>query len=266
MEIANMYSLNGKRALVCGSSQGIGRAIAVHFAKMGAEVILLSRNQTGLNNVLDILNIENDQKHTHLVADFSAPEVLKQILTEKLPELGPVHILLNNTGGPSPGLIQDAVPDQFIDAFSKHIICNQILVQAVMESMKMDGFGRIINIISTSVKQPIPGLGVSNTIRGAVASWSKTLAAELAPFGITVNNILPGATDTARLQAIVDAKATKMNKSREQIVTDFKREIPMGRFARPEEIANVAGFLASELASYVTGVSIPVDGGRTSCL
>lgn len=261
-----MTLLNNKRALICGSSQGIGRAIAMHFADQGAEVILLSRNEAALSKVLDALDTRENQQHAVIVADFSKPQHLKQVLTQKLASHGPVHILINNTGGPTPGVIYQADTDEFSKAFAQHLICNQILVQAVVENMKTAGFGRIINIISTSVKQPIPGLGVSNTIRGAVASWSKTLAGELAPFGITVNNILPGATDTQRLQSIIDAKATKMNKTRDQIVTAFKNEIPVGRFARPEELAYAASFLASEFASYITGVSLPVDGGRTCCL
>ena len=261
-----MYLLKNKRALICGSTQGIGRAIAVHFANLGAEVILLARNKEALIKVSGSLSTQMNQQHATITADFSRAEKLQQLLAQQLPEFEPIDILVNNTGGPPAGLIQEADADDFLDAFSKHLICNQILVQSVVESMKKNGFGRIINIISTSVKQPIPGLGVSNTIRGAVASWSKTLAGELAPFGITVNNILPGATDTARLESIIAAKATKMNKTPEEIVTELKKEIPMGRFARPEEIANVAGFLASELASYVTGISLPVDGGRTSCL
>ncbi len=261
-----MYLLKDKRALVCGSTQGIGRAIAVHFANLGAQVILLARNQVGLCAVSDSLSTKMNQHHAYIVADFSHPDDLKQTLAEQLPEFEPIHILINNTGGPPTGMIQQADAAEFLAAFSKHLICNQLLVQAVVEGMKNNGFGRIINIISTSVKQPIPGLGVSNTIRGAVASWSKTLAGELAPFGITVNNILPGATDTARLKSIIDSKANKMNKTPEQIVTEMKNEIPMGRFARPEEIAHAAGFLASELTSYVTGVSLPVDGGRINCL
>ena len=258
--------LRGKRALVCGGSQGIGRAIAVHFAELGADVIVLARGQTALDEVIERLNTEIGQQHVPLVADFSYPDALKQILDEKLPVYLPVHILVNNTGGPPGGSVYDADTQALLDAFSKHLICNQILAQSVIPGMRQAGGGRIINVISTSVKQPIPGLGVSNTVRGAVANWAKTLAGELAPFGITVNNILPGATATARLATIIDSNAKKANKPAEEIIRDMKRAIPMGRFARPEEIAHAAGFLASGRAAYITGINLPVDGGRLSCL
>lgn len=261
-----MPLLQGKRALVCGSTQGIGRAIARQFADLGAEVVLLARDPTALEIVVSQLSTEMGQRHTFIVADFSYPDALKQTLDEQLCDFQPLHILVNNTGGPPGGLIRDADADAFLVAFSKHLICNQILAQSVIPGMKQVGFGRIINIISTSVRQPIPGLGVSNTIRGAVASWSKTLAGELAPFGITVNNILPGATETARLTSIIDSNAVKLEKSAEQVAEDMKQTIPMRRFAEPIEIAHAAGFLASDWAAYITGVSLPVDGGRLSCL
>lgn len=261
-----MLLLEGKRALVCGSTQGIGRAIALHFANLGAEVILLARDAAALETVSSQLSTAIDQQHAYMVADFAYPDALKQTVAEQLRNYQPVHILVNNTGGPPGGLILEAGADAFLDAFSKHLICNQILVQCVVEVMKQASFGRIINVISTSVKQPIPGLGVSNTVRGAVASWAKTLAGELAPYGITVNNILPGATETARLASIIDTNAKKMDKPAGEVAEEIKSGIPMGRFAKPEEIAYAAGFLASDWASYVTGVSLPVDGGRITCL
>lgn len=265
-EINTMLLLKGKRALVCGSTQGIGKAIAAHFADLGAEVILLARDPAALESLSQRLCSSANQQHAYLVADFFFPDQLEKLLADRLPEFAPINILVNNTGGPPGGLIHEARTSEFLEAFSKHLICNQILVQAVVDDMKRQGFGRIINIISTSVKQPIAGLGVANTVRGAVASWSKTLASELAPFGITVNNILPGATDTARLKSIIDAKAQKLNQPAAEIAEEMRAAIPMGRFARPEEIANVAGFLASELASYVTGINLPVDGGRITSI
>jgi len=139
-------------------------------------------------------------------------------------------------------------------------------VQAVLPGMKRAGYGRIINIISTSVKQPIPGLGVSNTIRGAVANWAKTLAGELGPFGITVNNVLPGATCTARLDALIEGKAKKAGVTVAEIGEQMKAAIPARRFAQPEELACAVAFLASPSAGYINGINLPVDGGRTSCL
>lgn len=258
--------LTGRRALVCGSSQGIGRAIAVHFAEQGAEVVLLARSEAALQRLCSQLSSLQGQRHAYLAADFGDPDYLKQLLEERLPQLLPIHILVNNTGGPPGGLLHEAAPHKFIQAFTEHLISSQILVQALLASMKGERFGRIINIISTSVKQPIPGLGVSNTVRGAVALWAKTLAGELAPFGITVNNILPGATETARLASIIEAKANHANKPVEAIVEQMKKAIPLRRFAKPEEIAYAAGFLASDQAAYITGVNLPVDGGRTMSL
>ncbi|MBP1149377.1 3-oxoacyl-[acyl-carrier protein] reductase [Methylocaldum sp. RMAD-M] len=266
MGAISMGLLDGKRALVCGSSQGIGRAIAMLFADQGAEVVLLARNESALKLVCGGLSSAHRQKHGYLVADFGHPDRLKQILEERLPALLPIHILVNNTGGPPGGLLYEAGIEEFTRAFTQHLICSHILVQALLPGMRSESFGRIINIVSTSVKQPIPGLGVSNAVRGAMANWAKTLAGELAPFGITVNNILPGATETARLRAIMEAKARSSNKSIDDVVEQTKRSIPLGRFGKPEEIAYAAGFLASDLASYITGINLPVDGGRTMSL
>ncbi|MBV6478785.1 MAG: 3-oxoacyl-[acyl-carrier-protein] reductase FabG [Ignavibacteria bacterium] len=258
--------LTGKKAVVCGSSQGIGRASAVVLAECGADVILVSRNEESLRKVLRELPASKNQNHNIIVADFSDAEGLKKKFKNFISESPPVHILVNNTGGPKGGEAYKADVEEFIQAFSNHLICNQILVQSMMEGMKKEKYGRIINIISTSVKQPIKGLGVSNTIRGAVSSWSKTLSSELGRFGITVNNVLPGATSTSRLKSIIENKSSSTGKSVSEIEEEMKDEIPAGRFASPEEIAYAVAFLASPLASYINGVSIAVDGGRTGCL
>ncbi len=265
-ETSAARSLEGRRALVCGASQGIGRAIAVHFAEQGADVILLARSEAELQRLCKELASQGRQRHAYLAADLADPDRLKQLLEERLSRLLPVHILVNNSGGPPGGLLYEAAPRQLIEAFTQHLVASQILVQALLAGMKSEGFGRIVNIVSTSVKQPIPGLGVSNTVRGAVAAWAKTLAGELAPFGITVNNILPGATETARLASIVEAEARRSNEGVDAIAEKMKKAIPLRRFARPEEIAFAAAFLASDQAAYVTGVNLPVDGGRTMSL
>lgn len=255
--------LSGKRAIVCGSTQGIGRATAQELAKAGAAITLIARNEEKLEEVLSGLPGEG---HTCIVADFASPDFLRTALTSYLEKYPVNHILINNTGGPAPGPIVDAQPEQFVDAFSRHLLCNHLLAQAVLPGMKEVQYGRIINVISTSVKQPLPNLGVSNTVRAAVAGWAKTLSREVAQFGITVNNLLPGATKTGRLEAIVERNAEKQAKSIEEVEKEMVHEIPAGRFGEPEELAYAAVFLASPFASYITGVSIQVDGGRTGAL
>lgn len=258
--------LSGRRALVCGASQGIGRAVALELAALGASVTLLGRNAESLGQVRDMLSSKPDQNHHVVVADFNRPEEVKLAVEHHLAATGPCNILVNNTGGPAPGPAHMAEASAFLATFNQHLICNQLLVQALLPGMKESHYGRIINIISTSVKQPIPNLGVSNTIRGAVASWAKTLAGELGRFGITVNNVLPGSTDTLRLSAIIDNKAAKGGKTRDEVMVEEKAVIPLGRFAKSEEIAYAVAFLASPSAAYITGINLPVDGGRTSCL
>ncbi len=254
-------SLKGKIAVVCGASGGIGKAIAQALASMECRVVLVARNEEKLNAVRN--ELENSHLHHEVkVADFTDLQSVTSV-AEDISSTLDINILVNNTGGPPAGPVVDADISQFQTAFTQHLQANHILTQHLIGSMKKSGYGRIINIISTSVKIPLKGLGVSNTIRGAVASWSKTLANELGEYGITVNNVLPGATNTSRLQEIISNKATKTGKSEEDIAASMQAEIPMHRFAQPSEIANVAAFLASPFASYVTGVSIPVDGGRT---
>jgi len=257
--------LRGKRAIVCGSSQGIGKSSAIELASMGASIILIARNEEKLRIVQKQLDISKGQRHEYIVVDFSFPQELKKKVEEYVSS-NIVEILVNNTGGPAAGLAIDSKSEDFVKAFSDHLLCNHILAQAVVPGMKIKKFGRIINVISTSVKIPIKGLGVSNTIRGAVANWSKTLANELGAFGITVNNVLPGSTMTARLEEVISGKAVKTGKSVDEIRMEMIEEIPSKRIGEPHEIAAVIGFLASPAAGYVNGVSIPVDGGRTGSL
>jgi 3-oxoacyl-[acyl-carrier protein] reductase len=258
-------SLSGKRAVIGGSTQGIGFAIAKELALQGASCLLLARNETSLKEAVSKLDTSAGQIHDYRVADYSQPEQLKEIISEYVKD-NEVHVLINNSGGPASGPITEAETTAFLNAFNQHLICNHILTQAVVPSMKRSGYGRIINVISTSVKIPLKNLGVSNTIRGAVASWAKTMANELGAFQITVNNVLPGATRTGRLSSLIEVMAQKQNSTAEKVEAHMTEEIPMRRFADAEEIANVAAFLASPAASYVNGVSIPVDGGRTGSL
>ncbi len=258
--------LKNKRALVCGSTQGIGKAVAIELANLGANVTLVARNEQALKETKAGLKCTGDQQHSYLCVDFSDPKKLKELLDAYLLHNGQVHILVNNTGGPPGGPIVNAKPEEFLSAFNNHLICNHILAQACIEGMKRAGYGRIINIISTSVKQPLPNLGVSNTIRAAVGNWAKTLANELGKFNITVNNVLPGATNTQRLAGIIENKATKNHLEIEAVKKEMIHEIPMGRFAEANEIAAVVAFLASPAASYINGINLPVDGGRTGNL
>jgi len=258
-------NLNNKNALVSGSTAGIGKAIAIQLAKQGANVTLLARDEEKLKKTLSELSKTGNQNHSYIVADFAEPEVLKSKIKEVVKNTT-YHILINNTGGPKGGPLLEATTDEFEKAFSMHVLCNHLLVQALFPGMKAEKYGRIINIISTSVKQPIDNLGVSNTIRGAVANWSKTLANELGQFGITVNNILPGFTETGRLDDVITNAAKKQDVSEEKARLSMKNSVPARRFGQPEELANAAGFLASEAASYINGINVPIDGGRTKSL
>jgi len=258
-------SLKGKKAMVCGSTQGIGKATAIELAALGAQIVLFSRSQEKLQEVMSQL-AEVETPHEIITADFSHPAEVKEAITSYVDEQGGAHILINNTGGPPAGRGIDADPEEYRVAFNLHLISNQVNAQALVPFMIRENYGRIINIISTSVKEPISGIGVSNTIRGSVASWSKTLAGELGEYGITVNNILPGSTSTNRLEAIFQARASKLGYEIEDVREAARKEIPLKRFASSDEVANAIAFLASPAASYISGINLPVDGGRTGCL
>ena len=258
--------LQGKRAIVCGASKGIGRATALELAKLGASVTIVSRSQDALDALAGELSTEHGQTHQALAMDFSNPETLKSAITAHINDNEAYHILVNNSGGPPAGPVHTATEDQFLSAFNQHLLGNHIMMQALLPGMKDAGYGRIINVISTSVKLPLKGLGVSNTIRGAVANWAKTLAGEIAEFGITVNNVLPGATDTDRLGEIIEGKAAKLGKTVDEIIEMEKSHIPAARFGLPEELAQAVAFLSSPAAAYINGINVPVDGGRTGCL
>ena len=259
--------LQGRYALVCGSTQGIGRAIAEAFAAAGACVTLLARNPERLHEVCRQLPTPFAQRHEVLVADFTKPADVARIIRHHLESTGRhYHILVHNTGGPPPGKLVEAPVDAFEQAFRQHLWTAHLLMQALLPGMRAEGYGRILLILSTSVRQPLENLGVSNTVRAALASWMKTLSAEVAPWGITVNAILPGSIRTRRLEALWEYQAQQLGISPEEVATRALAQIPAGRFGAPADIAAVALFLASPAAGYVTGVSIPVDGGRTRCL
>ncbi len=255
--------MKGKRALVCGSTQGIGKAAALELASRGATVTLFARDPIALERVRAELP---GNGHTVLAADFGDNEAVRQAALAEVKDRGAIHVLVNNTGGPPAGPIVDAAPEAFITAFRAHLVNNHIIAQAVIPGMKEAGYGRIVNIVSTSVREPIAGLGVSNTVRAAVAGWAKTLSGELARFGITVNNVLPGFTKTSRLDSIIAGRAKAAGRAADDIARDLLAQVPAGRFAESWEVAAAIGFLASPAGGYITGVSLPVDGGRIASL
>ncbi|MBS1620329.1 MAG: SDR family oxidoreductase [Bacteroidetes bacterium] len=258
-------SLEGKYAVICGSTQGIGLAIAEELALQGAHCTLMARNEASLQSVIGILDSSLRQQHNYLVADFSKPDEVKNVIELHVKD-HPVHILVNNTGGPPAGPAMEVSENDFLKAMNQHLICNHILARAVIPSMKKEGNGRIINIISSSVRIPIHNLMVSNTTRAAVASWAKTLSNEVGQFNITVNSILPGFISTGRLDQLIEGNAKRRNSSRDKIIEEMITTIPLKRFGDPSEIGAIVAFLASPAASYINGVSIPVDGGKTGTI
>ncbi len=258
-------NLKGKTALVGGASKGIGKAVAIELSEMGANVILMARNEDSLSAVLGELDDSKGQKHHLLIADTSDEASLTNAINTLI-TLSPIHIFIHNTGGPKAGPATDADYKEFEAAFRSHLVSGHRIAQCLVPMMKKENYGRIISVISTSVKQPIEGLGVSNTIRAAVANWSKTMANELAAFNITVNNVLPGPTKTERLDAIHQAESVKKGISFEEAEQNRISKIPMGRFGEAHEVAAAVAFLASPAASFITGINIPVDGGLTKNL
>jgi 3-oxoacyl-[acyl-carrier protein] reductase len=264
MQAPSLFNLTGLNALVCGASQGIGRATAEVFARQGARVVLLARQLDKLEAARSAL--PNPQNHICVAADLSKSDDIQTAVQKISESVGTLHILVNNAGGPASGPLLDAKPSAFEAALTTHILSQLQLCQAFVPGMTAAGYGRIINIISTSVRMPISGLGVSNTIRAAVAGFAKTLSNELAPKGITVNNVLPGYTRTERLLSLAQAAATRDGIPQESVLENWLKQVPMKRFAEPAEVASTLAFLASREAGYITGVSLQVDGGRIGAI
>ncbi|GLQ90365.1 SDR family NAD(P)-dependent oxidoreductase [Dyella flagellata] len=259
-------NLSGRHALVCGASQGIGRATAIELAELGADVTLLARSAERLAALADSLPRKHaSQQHAWRSVDMSDSDGLKAAAFG-IVQTHPVHILVNNTGGPPGGPIHGAETTAFEDTFRQHVLAAHTLLQTVLPGMRDSSYGRVVNVISTSVKEPIPGLGVSNTVRAAMAAWAKTLAGEVAVDGITVNNVLPGYTRTARLDGLLAVQAQKTGRSEQELAKEMAAAVPARRFAEPGEVAAVIAFLCTPAAAYVNGVSIAVDGGRTKAL
>ncbi|ROU06076.1 SDR family oxidoreductase [Lysobacter enzymogenes] len=253
--------LTGKHALVCGASEGIGRAAARELALLGCDVTVLARRAEALAAVAAELPRRGAQAHGWIAADVSEHAALSAQV-QALAAGKPVQILINNTGGPPGGPAYAAEDAAYLDAFNRHLLANHALLRAALPGMRAARWGRVVNVISTSVKEPIVGLGVSNTIRGAVASWAKTLSRELGADGITVNNVLPGYTRTARIDQIVADRARNSGQAPEAVIEAMRKTVPANRFAEPAEIGAAIAFLCSPAAGYINGVSLAVDGGR----
>lgn len=259
-------NLSNKTALVCGASQGLGAAVAKELALLGANVMVLARNETRLQQVVAQLDTRLGQQHAYIVADTTNPGALLEKLNAFLSAGNTIHILVNNSGGPAAGPLLETASSALEEAFQSHLVTSHLLAQAIVPGMKKAGYGRIINIVSTSVKQPINGLGISNTVRAAVANWAKTLANEIAAYGITVNNVLPGYTNTDRLDYLFTKQAGQAACSKEEILQKTIALIPAGRIGEPEEFGAAVAFLCSPAAAYINGINLPVDGGRLGAL
>ncbi len=262
----NNYDLTGKTAWVCGASQGIGAATATLLAQRGADVTLIARREEVLNTLCESLNRQTPGTHHVLALDLADLEALPDRIATGLDATPTVHILVNNSGGPAPGKLVEAEAGAFLSAVQQHVMASHLLVQGLLPGMRAAQYGRILNVLSTSVKAPIDNLGVSNTTRAAVANWAKTLANEVGPLGITVNNVLPGFTATERLDKIIQKRADSQNLSPDQVAQNMKKTVPLRRFATPEETAEALAFLASPAAAYINGINLPVDGGRLASL
>jgi 3-oxoacyl-[acyl-carrier protein] reductase len=258
--------LNNRTALVCGASQGLGAAVAKELALLGANIILLARTEINLQNVQSKLDISKGQKHQYIIADTSRPTELIEKVKAFLAEGNLIDIIVNNSGGPAAGPLLNTPIHEMETAFHSHLIVAHLLAQLLVPGMKERGFGRIINILSTSIKQPINGLGISNSIRAAVANWAKTLANEIGAYGITVNNVLPGYTNTDRLDYLFSKQADTAQVSKDEILKRTLELIPAGRLGEPHEFGAAVAFLCSPAAAYINGINLPVDGGRLGTL
>lgn len=237
----------------------------MQLASQNIRVLAVARNLEKLKSLKKELLACSSLNHEVFSCDFSNDSEV-ETLTKHIAQSNSYQILICNSGGPKAGPLTEATSEDFLNGFTNHILTNQKLVQSTLPGMKESQWGRIINIISTSVKVPIANLGVSNTIRGAVAQWSKTLSLELGPQNITVNNVLPGYTATERLDELLAANAKKTNRDLSVVVKDWKSKVPMKRFGEAQEVASAVSFLCSENASYISGINLPVDGGRTGTL
>jgi 3-oxoacyl-[acyl-carrier protein] reductase len=262
----NMYSLQNKVALVGGASQGLGAASAHALAAAGATVIVFARTEEKLKAVVKSLPTPLAQTHQYLLIDTTNLSASKKTFTQWVEKIKTVHILVNNTGGPAAGLLHETSIEDLKASFESHLLHAHQLVQLLLPGMREAKFGRIINLLSVSIKEPIDDLGISNTIRAAMANWAKTLSRELGPWGITVNNVLPGFTNTERLDYLFSNRASKLGVSKEEITKGVENSIPVKRLGEPKELAAAVCFLCSVEANFINGINLPVDGGQIRSL
>ena len=257
--------LTGKNALVGGSSKGIGMAIAKQLAESGANVTLMARNEAKLKETLNTLNTDYGQKHQYLVVDFSDFDAFKKII-DSFFENNTIDILVNNTQGPQGGGALEKSVDDYQEAFDLLFKSVVFTTELALKHMQQKKWGRIINVASISVKEPLNYLALSNSIRAAVVTWAKSLAHDIAKDGITINNVLTGYFDTDRIAQLNAKKAEKMGVSSDEVRSSMEDQVPMKRIGNPEEYGFLVTFLASDKAAYITGINIPIDGGLLKSL
>lgn len=259
------FGIVGRTALVAASSKGLGRAVAEELAAEGARVVLCARGAEALEATRAAL-ADSGAEVTAVAADLTDPLQVERVIEVGVQAFGPIDILITNTGGPPPGPFESHTPEAWSEAVRQNLDSVLNLTRSVLPAMKERRWGRIITITSVAVKQPVDGLILSNSIRAAVTGFAKTLANEVAPFGITVNNVMPGYTRTERLDQLAADIAERSGGSVEDAFSAWEGQIPLGRVGDPREFAALVAFLASERASYITGTSIAVDGGAIKAL
>ncbi len=253
--------LSGKVALVAASSQGLGKAVAMGLAKEGANVVICARNRDRLDATREEIHKKTGARVRSVQADLTKKKDIENLVAESVQAFGTIHILVNNAGGPSPGFFQDLSDEDWVKGFELTLMSSVRLTREVLPFMKKQKWGRIINITSVSVKQPIDNLLLSNSLRLGVLGWAKTVSRQVASENILINNVCPGWTRTERVVQLFQARAKTEGSTPTAIEKQIISGIPMGRMGNPEELANLVVFLASERASYITGTTIQVDGG-----
>ena len=256
-------NLKNKNAIICASSQGLGKAAALDLAEEGVNLAICSRDQDKINKVKEEIHqkIDSEIKVLALKVDLDSPDEILAFYKQVENDLGSVDILVNNNGGPPPSTFEQLSDDDWQKAFNSTMMSCLRLSKLVLPNMKKNGWGRIINISSVSVKTPVNGLFLSNSLRMGVLGWAKALSDELAPHGITVNTVCPGYTRTERVEAILETQSNSSGLKKEDIEKSIAENIPMKRVGEAEDLAGLITFLASEKADYMTGLAIQVDGG-----